>query len=163
MAKWKWYDPEGNFWSKVSKTSDCWLWMGSKRKSGYGHFRYMGRLQSAHRVAWQLAFGPIPAGMNVLHRCDNPSCVRPDHLFLGTQADNMADKMAKKRYKGPGGISPETIEGRMLAVVRMRSLGLTLQAIGARFGVTRQRAHQLIRRGLEMERLLRTEPARKAS
>lgn len=86
-----------NFWDRVDKTGECWLWTGARARKDYGAVRFQGRQQPAHRVAWQLTFGPIPGGLFVLHHCDNPPCVRPDHLFLGTQADNMADKVAKGR------------------------------------------------------------------
>lgn len=88
------------FWSKVQKTDGCWEWTGSRRPKGYGVFAVNGaRRESAHRVAYALFIGPISAGFFVCHRCDNPRCVRPDHLFLGTQADNMRDMHAKGRHR----------------------------------------------------------------
>ena len=97
------------FWSKVKKHRRCWLWTGSRdrhpRGKGftYGTFGVGSRTDNsckhlkAHRVAWELTYGPIPKGKKVLHRCDVPHCVRPDHLFIGTQADNMDDMMKKGR------------------------------------------------------------------
>jgi HNH endonuclease len=90
------------FWSKVRKGPDCWLWFGSCDPRGYGR---LGKPYGAdgvayipaHRLSWLLHYGPIPEGLGVLHRCDIRECVRPDHLFLGTNAVNMADKVAKGR------------------------------------------------------------------
>lgn len=90
------------FWRKVRKTESCWLWIGSKRNKGYGAFVWstsagdiiQGR---AHRFAWEMAFGPVPSGLCVLHTCDNPSCVRPEHLWIGTKSDNNRDMLTKGR------------------------------------------------------------------
>ncbi len=99
----KWHESdqvrERKFWSMVKvKPNGCWEWQGSFRdKQRYGAFWVNGRDERSHRVSWTLTFGAIPTGMHVLHNCDNPPCVRPDHLFLGTQADNNRDMVAKGR------------------------------------------------------------------
>jgi len=87
------------FWERVEKSEGCWEWKGGKSTRGYGVF---GKVQ-AHRFSWELHNGPIPEGLCVCHRCDNHSCIRPDHLFLGTQLDNMRDRKAKGRYIGLAG------------------------------------------------------------
>lgn len=90
---------EQRFWEKVEKTDGCWLWVASKTQRGYGKFSGGKRhfWIRASRFSYELAYGPIPKGMCVLHKCDNAACVRPDHLFLGTQEDNLSDMTAKGR------------------------------------------------------------------
>ena len=86
------------FWDKVDKSDNgCWLWIAAKNEHGYGCFRYRNVLYKAHRVAWEQVNGTIQNDKFVLHRCDNPSCVNPLHLFLGTQLDNMRDMLNKGR------------------------------------------------------------------
>lgn len=91
------------FWSKVDVDPDgCWLWNASLSDKGYGKIGLGGRGRGhvpAHRVSWELANGPIPDGLWVLHRCDVRRCVRPDHLFLGTVTDNQLDMARKERWK----------------------------------------------------------------
>jgi len=86
------------FWEKVRESAGCWEWQGALAGSGYGLFRGPGQhMIGAHRMAYILIYGSIPEGINVLHHCDNKRCVRPEHLFLGTQKDNMADMICKGR------------------------------------------------------------------
>lgn len=103
-------DAVERFWAFVDKgRSDlCWIWTGGRTGHGYGSFFLDGRTQRAHRVCWEMLHGSIPDGLLVLHRCDNPLCVRPDHLFLGTHADNTRDMVHKSR----GGTPPRLIGER---------------------------------------------------
>ena len=87
------------FWSKVSKGAGCWIWQAYKFR--YGTFRIGNKMVLAHRVAFDLAIGPIPPSLDVLHSCDNGHCVNPDHLFLGTHSDNMQDRQRKGRWVSP--------------------------------------------------------------
>jgi hypothetical protein len=93
------------FWNKVDKTGDCWTWTACRNALGYGSFRFEGKVSLAHRVSHILNIGPIPDGMLVIHSCDNPSCVNPSHLSLGTHQDNMDDMAEKGRTRHPVGIS----------------------------------------------------------
>ena len=85
--------------ARVDKTSSCWIWTGDKWPKGYGRIRKSKSKQfvATHRLSYEIHKGPIPDGLQVLHRCDNPSCVNPDHLFVGTNDDNVADKVSKGR------------------------------------------------------------------
>lgn len=90
----------GRFWKKVSFYSypKCWIWNGAIDVCGYGRFLFAGKNTNAHRVSWILYHGSIPDGLCVLHHCDNPRCVNPDHLFLGTHTENMEDMLSKHRH-----------------------------------------------------------------
>ena len=88
---------EERFWAKVKKTSKCWLWLSTVNDKGYGFIGFRKKLISAHRYSYSLHNGEIPSGMHVLHHCDNPSCVNPKHLWIGTNYDNVQDKMRKGR------------------------------------------------------------------
>jgi hypothetical protein len=91
------------FWAKVEKTDECWLWTGAL-VTGYGQIAVSdGQRATAHRLSWEWENGPIPEGLQVNHHCDMRACVRPSHLYLGTQEQNMRDKMERGRWKGGHG------------------------------------------------------------
>lgn len=93
------YNLPDRFWSKVSVNApdECWEWSHSKNNWGYGQHSVGGKIRYAHRLVYAAAFGPIPQGMCVCHTCDNPACVNPAHLWLGTHKDNAEDRVAKGR------------------------------------------------------------------
>jgi hypothetical protein len=93
---------ESKFWRKVNKTDECWLWTASVDHDGYGQF-HAGKQTRAHRFSFQLAYGWLPERGVIMHKCDTPRCVRPDHLVAGTHEDNVRDKIAKGRLRVPHG------------------------------------------------------------
>jgi len=101
MAGRKWPPFEERFWARVQKSDGCWIWTGNKTPQGYGSTYnagyYEGRREHAHRISYRMAYGDFPREMLVCHKCDNPPCVRPDHLFLGTANDNQQDAKNKNR------------------------------------------------------------------
>ena len=137
---------EERFWAKVNKDAPngCWLWTACIVSGGYGIFRFEDRGQAAHRIAWKLLIGPIPNGLQICHNCpggDNPACVNPDHLFLGTQKDNIQDCIAKGRWNPPK-IFGESNPNHKLSIPdvtlirELASQGISFREIGRRFGVT---------------------------
>jgi HNH endonuclease len=86
-----------DFWLQVQKSAGCWEWQGCRSDKGYGFFKYQGKQWRAHRLSWTFLHGPIPAGKQLNHHCDNPACVNPDHLYLGDQKQNRRDAMARGR------------------------------------------------------------------
>lgn len=140
---------EERFWAKVKKTDDCWLWRGNiHRIYGYGRMCRDYKDYRAHRLAWELTYGPIPLGMSVCHKCDVRHCVRPDHLFLGTEADNSADKVAKGRQSRgahrPLAVLNETSVREIRA--RYAAGGITQDALAREYGVTQSTIGEAIRR-----------------
>jgi hypothetical protein len=135
------------FWPKVDKRESCWLWIGSKDISGYGRMSRAGRGEKAHRLAWELTHGAIPAGLSVLHRCDVRACVRPEHLFLGTPRDNSHDAMRKGRLaSGLRNGGTKLTDDHVLAVRCLLASGWRQRDIAQRFGVS-QHLISLINRG----------------
>jgi len=142
------------FWTKVNKSGpdDCWLWIRTK-SGGYGYvWGDDGKMKIACRVAWQLTYGDIPIGMSVLHTCDNPPCVNPAHLFLGTQLDNMRDAKTKGRIKNSPRYGEDSHLARLTAcdVRNIRSecaKGDVSQTALAKFFAVSEAAISLIKSG----------------
>ena len=140
-------DPVARFWSKVEKSDGCWLWLGAREREGYGRFFLPGRgLLRAPRYAYELAHGPIPPGYFVCHRCDNPPCVNPDHLFLDLPAGNAADCSRKGRTnQGEARYSAKLTEVQVQEIrTRYAAGGVTTVALGREYGVTHQTIGQAL-------------------
>ena len=141
-------DAEDKFWSRVRIGDGCWEWTKARNNRGYGMLSIGGRSMLAHRVSWEFANGPIPPGMHVLHRCDNPGCVRPGHLFLGTPADNVADMLAKGRGRAPKGENHKRAKLTEADVLKIRALvasGMSQRQAGEGFGVSGQAVGSIVR------------------
>ena len=138
--------PATRFWRKVKKGEGCWEWQASTCH-GYGQFGVVtGEIMRAHRAAWALTYGPVPAGQYVCHRCDNRRCVRPSHLFLGTQADNLAD-MTKKGRRIKDTTHPNTIVPLAeVAVMREKAArGISARALSQEYGVSHFHIYKILR------------------
>lgn len=148
---------EERFWSKVRKTADgggCWEWAASKTRLGYGQFKVGGRkgkMLKTHRVSYELYCGEI-GDLCVLHRCDNRACVRPDHLFLGTQLDNIADREAKGRggqrlRRGEGNGRAKLNYDQVLSIRGKYAAGAaSMKDIADEYGVSKAHISEIISR-----------------
>lgn len=132
--------PEGRFWQKVQKGvgDECWLWLvrGSEPSSTYGTFRWKGKRSSAHRVSYELAYGVPPGDLDVCHRCDNPPCVNPAHLFLGSHRENMRDAGTKGRVGGVRRLRYSAEE--LTACAERHARGESIADIARSTGISRQ-------------------------
>jgi hypothetical protein len=128
------------FWFNVSKGTDteCWIWTAGKNKNGYGKTTLHGKDIGAHRLSWIIAFGEIPDNLHVLHKCDNPSCVNPGHLFLGTNADNSRDRAQKGRNPFQNGEANPYCKlscSDVLEIRRLSKLGVPQGEIARRYNI----------------------------
>lgn len=134
------------FWANVEKTETCWLWKGKPDIYGYGRIQLMRKTFKAHRIAYELTYNPPPPELAVCHHCDVRNCVRPDHLFLGTTADNQKDMEQKGRSlfgekNGRAKVTQEQVE----EIRRLYAQGGITQArIGYLFGITQNMVSKII-------------------
>ena len=133
------------FWSRVDVPQDhreCWEWQGGRTSAGYGQFKAGGETYYAHRYSCELHHGPIPQGMQALHSCDNPTCVNPGHLRIGSQLENMRDKMDRGRHwtgerpKGEGHHAAKMTKDKVLAVRAAIRSGATRRELADRYDVS---------------------------
>ncbi|HLI51916.1 MAG TPA: HNH endonuclease [Thermomicrobiaceae bacterium] len=155
---------ETRFWENVDKSGDCWIWIARQERRGYGRFFVSTDRPkvASHRYSYELAHGPIPPGMMVCHRCDNPSCVNPAHLFLGTASDNVRDMIDKNRHahgeshysrNQPAALARgERIAKSKLTPAAVRDIrrsaanGATQTELARRYGVTRRTIQMVVER-----------------
>lgn len=151
--------PEQRLWAQCDKLNGpvhpihgrCWVWTGCLRgdNMGYGQITVNKKPEATHRLAWVTTRGPIPNGKFVCHKCDNPVCMRPVHLFLGTCKDNLEDASSKNRMFSPKG---ELNNGARLAakqvldIRRLAAAGVTRTVLARKFGVSLKHVHQIVLR-----------------
>lgn len=152
-------DGLSRFWAKVDKQGpvpahvpelgNCWVWIRAKHEWGYGHLQVGGRTNTAHRVSFELANGPIPEGMFVLHRCDTPACVRPEHLRLGTPQDNTRDMFEKGRAafagaKGEANSHAKLTEQEVIAIRQRFQRGELIVRLAVEYGVCKSAISSIV-------------------
>lgn len=147
------------FWNHVEKTDSCWLWTGAKTAFGHGVVmckgtKRRGKVQKAHRVSWLLHFGPIEDGLFVCHTCDVPNCINPDHLYLGTSADNTRDCLERgridrvKRPRGEKHGNSKLTTDIVRDIRARREQGETLKSIALRHNTPVSNVWQIVHRKL---------------
>lgn len=149
-------DPVERFWGNVARSTPdaCWLWQGAMDGAyGYGAFFCHGKNHRAHRFAYELLVGPIPEGLFVCHSCDNPPCVNPAHLWVGTNYDNFSDMRAKGRAAVPVANKDEACHQAKLTAADVREIrrrraeaGVPYSALAAAYGVTKTNAWYIVNR-----------------
>lgn len=134
------------FWAKVDKSnlSGCWLWLGARAGIGNYGVIWDGRQKRAHRVIWEMLNGPIPEGFDLCHHCDNPLCVNPSHLFLGTRSANNNDSVRKGRWNRPLGENHPKHKLTNVQVLEIRESPKSQRKIANQYGVSRSAIRQIL-------------------
>lgn len=147
-------DFRSRFWANVEKTDTCWLWRGTRSPKGYGDLmiKSNGKWQPrrAHRISWELHYGPIPTGMFCCHHCDTPGCVNPEHLFLGTPKDNTSDMIQKGRRvsavpKGEANVNARLTDDKVREIRQRFQAGESQRTLAQLMGVTKSCIRDAIR------------------
>lgn len=125
-----------SFWRRTEKSEGCWTWVGCVDRDGYGQIGVNYRQLKAHRFSWELHYSVIPEGLCVCHRCDNPGCVNPEHLFLGTNQENTRDKLNKGRQQQGQQAGGKLTTEEVAEVRRLLSEGRTTVALAKEYGVS---------------------------
>ncbi len=129
------------FWAKVDRSGECWLWTAGVFAFGYGCFWHRGHMDKAHRVSYELAYGPPPKGDWILHTCDVPACVRPEHLYSGGPAENGRDKRDRNRDHRSRNRGEQNARAKLTANkvrgirTRYAAGGISTEALGTEYGV----------------------------
>lgn len=136
---------EERFWRYVKIQDGCWRWLSYTDPNGYGRLHVDGKPMLASRISYKLHFGEIPSGMAVCHKCDNPSCTNPDHLFLGTQAENVADMQRKgrSRKRGKSGTEHHASKVTEKDIPEIRASEKPVALIAQEYGVSRATIHAI--------------------
>ena len=122
----------------VKSENGCHVWVKSKKGAGYGAMRFNGKDRLAHRIIWEITHGPIKDGLFVCHKCDNPACVNVDHLFLGTQSDNMRDMTQKNRHPYPLAEKHHRAKLTNEQVKEIRAAAESSKVLASIYGVTKR-------------------------
>lgn len=133
---------QNRFLKYINKKGECWIWSSARNNKGYGFFSYKGKATLAHRFSYEVYVGNIKKGFQICHICDNPACVNPKHLFMGTQIQNMKDCVQKKRNRPPRGEKHPSAKLTINNVKKIRKMYETgnyfHKELGIMFGVTKQ-------------------------
>ena len=147
--------PHERFWDHVTPgfPDECWVWPGAVNGSGYGflHGDREHRWVLAHRISWEIHNGPIPVGKNVLHTCDNPPCVNPAHLYVGTKKDNALDRSSRgrgreNRQQGEANTNAKLTEAEAKAVIALLATGRSQMEVGRMLGISQQQVSRIANR-----------------
>jgi hypothetical protein len=143
------YTPE-KFWSNATWQGECLVWNKDLHKDGYGQLTYHRKYYLSHRLSWILTFGDIPKGLYVLHKCDNPPCINPNHLYLGTQQDNVNDMYSKHRdnnlFGSKHGMALLT-EDQVREILKLYDTGtIQIKQLAERYGISKTGIYHIVHR-----------------